>query len=100
MFGARRVWIDPSEFRQILRDDGYRIITEPLLPGDVVLYGRSSDGVDHVGMVHLRSLVLPPAQPEPEVWVRSKWGDGGEYVHKIDDVPTLLGKPREYWRFR
>ena len=56
VFGARRVWIDPSEFRQILRDDGYRTIAEPLLPGDVVLYGTSSGSVAHVGMVHCTSL--------------------------------------------
>ena len=62
-----------DQFRRILREDGYRNIPPmPLEPGDVVLYGRSPDKVDHVGMVHRTQIAL-----EHEVWVRSKWGQGG-----------------------
>ena len=101
VFGARRVCIDPDDFLKILLDDGYQVVKAPLKPGDVVLYrGPPSDRVSHVGLVHCTGLAHLPAQPEPPILVRSKWGDGGEYVHEIHDVPTLLGEPHQYWRFR
>ena len=100
VFGSRRVWIPPDEFLQILQEDGYRAIPPtPLETGDVVVYGTPPDSVAHVGMVHRTQLASLPTRPEPEVWVLSKWGEGGEYVHKIDDVPSLLGEPIQYWRF-
>ena len=100
VFGSRRVWIEPDEFRQILTDDGYQPVTQPFQPGDVVLYGKSLDDIDHVGFVHCVNRVMLPSRREPEVWVRSKWGPWGEYVHEIKDVPMLLGQPLETFRFR
>lgn len=49
VFGSRRVWIDPEDFREILDDDGYESVSEHR-PGDVVLYGRSAESIDHVGV--------------------------------------------------
>lgn len=100
IFGSRRVWIEPDQFRKILADDGYRPVTAPPKPGDVVLYGTPEKGVDHVGVVHHMFIAYPPQRPKPEVWVRSKWGEGGEYVHEIHDVPKQFGEPLQLLRFR
>ena len=99
VFGSRRVWIEPDEFRRILSDDGYSPVTGPPLPGDVVLYGESLKRVDHVGFVHDIDLADLPQRPEPVVWVRSKWGPWGEYVHEISDVPLQFGQPLQTLRF-
>lgn len=100
VFGSRRVWIEPDQFRRILTDDGYRPVTDSPRPGDLVLYGKSLEGVDHIGVVHHTCLANLPERPEPEVWVRSKWGDCGEYVHEIRDVPVQCGQPLQTLRFR
>ena len=97
VFGSRRVWIEPDHFRQILADDGYVTATLPFQPGDIVLY-EFSEEIAHVGFVHCVSPVILPGQ-NPEVWVRSKWGPAGEYVHEIKDVPVLFGRPLETFRF-
>ena len=99
VFGARRVWIEPEHFHRILQDDGYRPVSDAQ-PGDVVIYGLSQESIDHAGVVHHTDLACLPERPDPVVWVRSKWGPHGEYVHKIDDVPENFGEPRHFYRFR
>lgn len=99
VFGARRVWIEPDQFRKILNDDGYKPVQDSPQPGDIVLYGLP-ESVNHVGVVHHTDLASLPERPEPLVWVRSKWGWCGEYVHEIQDVPEQFGKPLEILRFR
>lgn len=68
-FAARRCAIvDKTDVETILEDDGYRKLPwDPAawLVGDVVLY------------------------------VLSAWGDSGEYLHPIDVVSPLLGRPSE-----
>lgn len=101
VFGSRRVWIEPEEFLRILEDDGYELITDSPSPGDIVLYGTSLDpeGIAHVGVVHHAPVASSP-QADHEILVRSKWGDAGEYVHEMRDVPEQFGQPLETRRFR
>jgi hypothetical protein len=37
---------------------------------------------------------------DPSEWVISKWGDEGEYRHRIDDVPAVYGAATEFWTDR
>jgi hypothetical protein len=32
--------------------------------------------------------------------VISKWGQEAEFIHDVDDVLDLLGRPSEYWTDR
>ena len=99
VFASRRTWIDTTCVAMILQQDGYRRVTElhALYPGDVVIYRFSSE-VSHVA-------VVIPMEPEIstaswKITVMSKWGADGEYIHDMEDVPPMLGKPLEFWTDR
>ena len=86
----RTALLDPSEWRVILREDGYRQLLnrEPKFPGDVVLYvERSTDEILHVARIlRLRRGVAPGARRIP--WVLSKWDSkSGEVLHSAYDIP-------------
>jgi len=88
VFGCRRTWIDIDHIRQILDDDGYRMIELGHGErGDVVLYEDTS-GPAHVGILWNRHALS-------NQWVvLSQWGSDGEYFHHINDTPI------EDWRQR
>jgi hypothetical protein len=86
----RTALLDPEEWRVILREDGYRQLSNGELraPGDLVLYiEQRTDEILHVArIVWLRQGVVPNAQRIP--WVLSKWNStSGEVLHSAYDVP-------------
>ena len=61
--------------------------------GDVILYLQT--GIEHSGIV-IRLEDRPPAQ----MWVLSKFGELGEYVHPYREVPEVYGHTIEIWTDR
>jgi len=86
-FVNRRTGIyNPEDVEAILSDDGYqRIRAAQAQPGDIVTYydGRK---VSHTAVITRieRSGDLIGGQA---VWVISKWGQAGEYLHTITEGP-------------
>lgn len=79
---------------QLLDDDSYSRLPEGLRPraGDVVLYARASR-VQHVALA-LGTVDLASGDD----LVVSKFGDFGEYIHKLRDVPVdQVGNYLEIW---
>ena len=88
VFATRRVHIDDQQVRMILEEDGYREIEEAEAKGDdIVVYTLSSE-VIHVGRIF--GNAPPDEYGEIERIVLSKWGEDGEYFHKIKDLPEAL----------
>ena len=106
VFASRRVSVHPDEIATFLRDDGYRQLDSraELQSGDLVLYLEGQESVaSHIGVVQCcEPLRLADGSQASEmvIWVLSKWGRDGEYVHKIEDVPIVFGDPREFWTDR
>ena len=96
-FATRRsAIVDEEDVLAIMEDDGFRMLPwdpNAWLPGDVVIYRNSEGGLVHVGLVANHSVDL--SRGEVRVYVLSAWGDSGEYLHPIDEIPPLLGKPTE-----
>ena len=81
LFGNRQKWIgDP---RPWLEEQGYALVgTHPAAtarPGDIVLYWKTGQ-VTHSGRVS-------SIGQGNRVIVHSKWGELGEYLHDVHDVP-------------
>jgi hypothetical protein len=101
VFAARRTWIDPDQLPLILNEDGYRKLPglDEAEVGDVVVYRHPGEGhVTHVGMVI--EVKIDVARAARALTVLSKWGQHGEYVHALSDVPVPLGVPVEVWTDR
>lgn len=86
----RTALLDPAEWRVILREDGYRRLSngERKAPGDLVLYvEQGSHEILHVGTIlRLRPGVAQNAGQIP--WVLSKWDSkSGEVIHNAYEVP-------------
>jgi len=98
VFATRRTTINTDQLALILGDDDYREITrDELKEGDVVVYKNNPrDIADHVGIV----AYFLQSQIQSTVFVISKWGDGPEYLHPIEDVPSHYGSHREFWTDR
>jgi len=93
---SRRALVDPDQLMLALTDDGYRqIVLNEVRPGDVVIYRRNGR-IQHAGIV----VNLGQVEAQPRLVLCSKWGEAGEYVHEIDDVPTIYGQATEYWTDR
>jgi len=83
-----------DDFKNILADDGYRLLTTEgqLQPGDIVIYlSRNANNLRntlHVGIVLNFDQIGLTRVP----WVLSKWSDQyGEDIHKLKDVPEQYG---------
>jgi Txe/YoeB family toxin of Txe-Axe toxin-antitoxin module len=101
VFASRRTAIEATEVVNLLRRDGYRGLAGPeeLQKGDIVVYrSAASSRLSHVGVVWRIDNELDLCHRA--VYVLSKWGDGGEYEHLIEQVPALQGIPSEYWTDR
>lgn len=99
-FASRRTWVEPENVDLILREDGYQLLGGPheVVPGDIVLYKNGDGEISHVGVVIERRPKVENGSWE--IWIVSKWGRDGEYIHKIGDAPEILGQPSEYWSER
>jgi hypothetical protein len=96
IFASRRAWIEIDHIYDLIREDSYRRVhLDQLMEGDIVLYKDHKNEPSHVALVIQieRTLSL-------NIRVISKWGKDGEFVHLINDVPALLGKPVEYYTDR
>ena len=63
------------------------------------MYHDSHDEPCHVGIV-LRKNLLIPGDSRDLLTVVSQWGADGEYVHEVTKLPSLLGRPAQYWTDR
>lgn len=100
VFACRRTWVDPDQVAIILEDDGFKRLASvaDARVGDVVLYTDAQADLAHAGIVISNTPVVKHARWD--TMVLSKWGLDGEYVHPVDHVPQLLGRPTEYWTER
>jgi hypothetical protein len=103
VWASRRTGIsENSEWKKVLRDDGYRQISEPHLD-DLVLYRDTADLIClHVGRVIAIVPGISEASPIIPV-VLSKWGhDLGESVHFAHDhaIDSSYNVSIEYWTER
>jgi hypothetical protein len=90
VFGGRRLWIEPENFKAIADGDGYRDVAEAAATiGDVVAYRRTDQTVVHVGFVIAKKGNFE--QGTWEITVLSQWGADGEWIHALRDVPEGLG---------
>lgn len=99
VFSGRRTWVEPEHWEQIRREDKYRPVSlNAVVPGDIVIYKNEYHEMSHVGIV----VCIKPLIKEGtfEITVLSKWGQHGEYFHRVDDVSPALGTPVEYWTER
>jgi len=70
------------------------------MEGDVVVYRRNGIS-QHVGIIYeLRDISLQHNGSQIEFWVLSQWGEDGEYLHKMGEVPTIYGNQLEFWSER
>lgn len=59
----------------------------------MVLYGRGGR-VEHLAVV----VSLYSDLDDTETMVTSKFGEHGEYLHPLDDVPEIYGDRLSFWR--
>ena len=100
VFACRRTWIETDHLAMILKEDGYTQLTDQdaLFVGDVVLYENNNGETTHVaGVVDTEPDLAGDGR---SVFVLSKWGPYGEYIHELFDVPLLLGTPKTFWTER
>jgi len=84
--------MDTNSVRLILADDKWQEIEiGDLLPGDIVIYFSEEGDANHSG------LVVQCTEGRPII-VCSKWGNGGEFLHRIDDCHRLYGPIKKFYR--
>ncbi|WP_125169742.1 hypothetical protein [Leptospira saintgironsiae] len=84
-FASRRTRvINSNEIQIILEDDSYKQIENirNVMPGDIVVYYQEGDA-QHSAIVINVDLTTVLTQ----VKVVSKWGEGSEFIHLINDCP-------------
>jgi len=97
-FAARRTWIDPDRTRMILTEDGYTKLSaaDHAQLGDIVVYQHANEDA-HVGVI---VRIDDPLAMQRKLFILSKWGEYGEYIHPIDVVPPYFGQAHEFWTDR
>jgi len=103
-FAHRRAWIEDEQIRPILAHDGYRRLPEFSLAeeGDIIVYVSMQNGrlaPSHVAVV-LQRKIVESSDDWSGIMVLSKWGQHGEYIHRMEDVHLYLGRPEECWTER
>jgi hypothetical protein len=97
IFASRRAWIEIEHIYKILYEDGYRqIVRREIMSGDVVLYKDDNGEPSHVALITMVEFV----GETPNILVISKWGKEAEFIHHVENVPTLFGHPAEFWTDR
>ena len=74
----------------LLEDNDYQVVGEPQ-PNDLVIYRTSDHQVAHTALVRL-------VREDGAVFVESKWGPLGAYLHPVKDQP--YGESFTYYRSR
>ncbi|HET9392192.1 MAG TPA: hypothetical protein VFO29_01530 [Candidatus Rubrimentiphilum sp.] len=94
-FASRRTTIDCRFLGRFGKDDCLRELGGGLaeaVTGDLVVYYRDGNP-QHVGVI---TQIGKNEFGGFDVLVLSKWGEGGEYIHKIDDVPEIYGRDKRF----
>jgi hypothetical protein len=101
VFASRRTVVDCKHLELILQDDGYRPVTrEKIVEGDVVVYHRANEP-QHVGIVFRLEDRSPTRDGSIiQIWILSQWGEDGEYIHKLEEVPPIYGDVTRFWSER
>lgn len=98
VFASRRAAIDDtSQIPRILGEDCYRSVQlTDLLPGDIAVYYDNGNGE----AIHSAIIVEVPSAANPlgVITVVSKWGNGREYLHKLNDCTYSTDARIEYYR--
>mgnify|MGYP001562690834 CR=1 FL=1 len=96
-FASRRTRIFlSSEIPKILNDDKYKEIDiKEAKGGDIVVYFDENGDANHSGIVvanteYDQRLILP--------MICSKWGNGGEFIHGLNDCPRIYGPQTKFYR--
>jgi len=87
VFTGGRYGVSEAVVEALLQDNGYQQVDAPLA-GDVVVYRDASGAVLHSGRVRR-------VHENGEVWIESKWGPGGRYLHLPQDQ-CYSGNPQYY----
>ena len=99
IFASRRAWIEIDYIYDIFRNDGYRQLPQSqVVAGDVVLYKQKQEPT-HVALIVTAARVHPTSDTL-NIQVLSKWGKDPEFIHFIEDVPSQLGLPSEFYTER
>jgi hypothetical protein len=96
-FASRRakVMAKAPVILMLLEDDSLKEVHElrHVLPGDVVVYYPEDESeANHSGIV----VEHDTAYGEP--LVVSKWGNAGEYIHRLSDCPSIYGPKKKFYR--
>ena len=94
-FASRRTRItEPEAIERILSDDKWdEVDVKGILPGDVVVYFSPEGEPNHSGIIiSVGDLAIPQ--------ICSKWGNAGEYIHFLNDCPSLYGPVTRFYRCR
>jgi hypothetical protein len=93
-FASRRTRVENTQcLHQILHDDDWKPLeAKEVLPGDIVIYFSEEGEANHSGVIVQcdAPLYLPI--------VFSKWGNAGEYIHKLTYCPSIYGPVTKFYR--
>lgn len=96
IFASRRAWIEIDYIYDLLHHDGYiRIERKRVQSGGLVIYSRDNEPT-HVGIV----MDVARVGALDNMQVLSKWGKDAEFMHGIDQVPAVFGRPVEFYTDR
>lgn len=95
-FACRRARIfDPKQIHIILEDDNYKEVALPdVKGGDIVLYFDDRGDFNHSGIV----LFPQVRENDSQFMVFSKWGNGREYIHLVNECPPVYGPQFKFYR--
>jgi hypothetical protein len=77
VFANGRFGVPADAVAAVLQDNGYSAAASPQR-GDVIVYRDDAGNIVHSGCV--RSV-----HEDGQVWIESKWGSGGRYLHRPED---------------
>lgn len=77
VFTGGRYVLSEDAVEALLQDNGYKYVPTPQ-PGDVIVYRDGAGQILHSGRVRR-------VHSDSEVWIESKWGPGGRFVHLPQD---------------
>lgn len=99
VFASRRTWVESDHLPMILEEDGFQKLQQEkdVRVGDLAVY-EDGGSPSHVGIVV--KIEQDIAHAEFRFTVLSKWGQVGEYIHDLEDVPFTCGEPKSFWTER
>jgi len=77
VFADGRYGVPAPAVAALLEDNGYSVVNSPQ-PSDVIVYRDPTGEIVHSGRVRR-------VHDDGQVWIESKWGPGGRYLHRPED---------------